>query len=242
MKKMTTAFAALLLAILGLASCSKTTETALITNQPNKVYGNVLAVDQYGNRAGDVSNVDVTITNTAHTAKAKTDALGAFSMERVPAGKYTVIFSKEGLAESRREVNVPDGTAIINVKSPVLGPKANHHVRFQTAAITENGLLINLDSDPAPSKDRPVSYRIFLGNDAPVSHEVYAAQARFSTQTGGEILILTKDQLNAMGIRPGQVHLTVYPDTFNTTESTVNGQIAFPTLHTEAPQRYTVTL
>lgn len=241
MKKMTFSLAALMMTFFTLSSCSKNNETAVTNNLPNQVYGNVLAVDQYGNKAADLSNIKVTITDGTYNALVVTDATGAFRAERVPAGKYKVTFSKDGFAETNTELNVKEAAGHINVKTPVLGPKANHHVRFNNVSITDNGLSIDLVSDPAPSKDRPVSYRIFFGNDGAVDHQSYTAQARFSTQTGGEILILTKDQLTAMGIRPGTVNLTVYPDTFNTTESIVNGQIQFPTLHVEAPQRYTVT-
>lgn len=241
MKKMTLSLAALMMTIFTFSSCSKNTETAVTNNLPNQVYGNVLAVDQYGNKASDLSNIQVTITDGTFHALAVTDATGAFRTERVPTGKYKVTFSKDGFAETNTELSVKEGAGHINVKTPVLGPKANHHVRFNHVAITDNGLQVNLISDPVPSKDRPVSYRIFFGNDGAVDHQAYVAQARFSTQTGGDILILTKDQLTAMGIRPGIVNMTVYPDTFNTTESSVNGQVQFPTLHVEAPQRYTVT-
>jgi hypothetical protein len=246
MKKMTAILATLLMTIIILPSCSKsidqvTTENISSGNLPNKVNGQVFSVDAYGVLQNNNAQVRVTMANTAFKADTTTNDQGQFILERIPAGNYTVTFQKEGYADYQNIVKVEAGKPMVTIKAPVLGPVATHRVLFDHVAMTDSGLTVSVNSDPAPSKNRPVAYRIFLNNDGPADHQHYAAQMRFSTQTGGDMAILTPAELKAMGIQPGQVHLTVYADTFNATEGWVNGMVNFPTLNTTQAQHHSFT-
>ncbi|MHC4375034.1 MAG: TonB-dependent receptor [Planctomycetota bacterium] len=77
----------------------------LIAQQGGTVLGNI----QDGDFGGTVPGVQVTIRGTKPQLKAESDEFGNYQITDVPAGTYTVVFSKDGFLQTAVEILVRSG-------------------------------------------------------------------------------------------------------------------------------------
>ncbi len=141
---------------------------------------------------------------------ATTDVEGKFQLEKIPAGSYEVLVTREGLAEERRAVTITPGS------SPRLS------IVLPLRRIAE---LITVTAETGAARDKDaVTQQVNVINDTALEQRTTAVLAQVADEEVGISLQRTSPTIGAVLVR-GLTEVGVYIDGVRYTNSTQRGGI-----------------
>ncbi len=186
--------------------------------------GFVKLYDQYGYVISDRQGVTVTAIGSEPELSAVTNSKGRFEIESLPTGIYDLQFSREGFG-TYHECNF----RFVGGPATVYGYTSM--VQVSTTLISELDLYTDPVSlvdwvtcrvAPAPSPDRPINIRFFVGESENVSPSNYAFTFRCDFEDGSEVIA---------GGGPGQIAFSLSGSSMSPADTYPQGTTLYVVAH-----------
>jgi len=189
---------------LGLIACQKESQGPKPIPMKN-IIGSVSLYDE-GTIPVSNSGLMVSILDSDPIIKAITNDQGAFELEEVTSGTYTIIYRKPGFGTYKVYDVVHDQTKTTSLsETPSLGQKTSTSVGLLIANVNNDSLILTVSIDPVATPDNPRYYRVFFGDNQNLSPEnyVYYTAPLLTTNNPFE-LTFSSAELLSFGFQKGQ--------------------------------------
>lgn len=206
-----------LVVLLAFTSCSSSSDETPepITNA--NIIGSVNLYDE-GVRQIDNSDMTVKIEGSSPLISTITDVNGNFTLEDVPFGTYTLVYTKTGFGTFKKFgiEHTNTGSSTIITGAPSLGEVSSTQITDLEANTSGEDIVLAITTNPAGSNGNSRYVRYFLGSDSNVSKENYAYHSPgLISQINPFETTLSRSDLISAGFSSGEtVYVKAYGDSF----------------------------